>query len=151
MVTKGFDATEATKITYNKTATEYAESHFDYPSMKKQYRDFMSYCKGGIILDVGCGPGRDAKYFMMNGYRVIGIDYSEGMIKEAKRRVPEGDFQKLDMRSLDFDRHTFDGVWACASILHIPKSEVRSVLEEFKQILKPKGVLYVAVTKGEGE
>jgi ubiquinone/menaquinone biosynthesis C-methylase UbiE len=111
----------------------------------------MTLCKGKLILDVGCGPGRDVEHLMMNGYQVIGIDYSVGMLKEAKRRVPKGDFRKMDMRNLKFEKNTFDGIWACGSVIHIPKSEVKKVLRGFNRILKTNGILYIAVKKGTGE
>ena len=145
------DVTETTRKMYNRTAFEYAETHFDSTVLKKQYYTFMTLCKGKLILDVGCGPGRDVKYLMMNGYQVIGIDYSDGMLKEAKRRVPKGDFRKMDMRNLKFEKNTFDGIWACGSVIHIPKSEVKKVLIGFNRVLKPNGILYMCLKKGEGE
>jgi ubiquinone/menaquinone biosynthesis C-methylase UbiE len=145
------DVTEITRIMYNRTASEYAETHFDSSILKKQYKTFMTLCRGKLVLDVGCGPGRDVEHLMINGYQVIGVDYSDGMIKEAKRRVPKGDFRKMDMRNLRFEKNTFDGIWACGSVIHIPKSEVKNVLKGFNRILKPHGILYIAVKKGTGE
>ena len=145
------DVTEITRIMYNRTASEYAKTHFDFSVLERQYKDFMTFCKCKMILDIGCGPGRDVKFLMKNGYQVIGIDYSDGMLKEAKKKVTKGDFRKMDMRDLKFEKNTFDGIWSCGSVIHIPKSDVKKVLKGFRRVLKPNGILYIAVKKGIGE
>lgn len=143
---------DVTRGTYDKIASKWAERHFDFSVMERQYSDFMKYrSPGSLILDVGCGPGRDVKYFMEKGFKVIGIDFSDGMLAEARKRVPEGDFRKMDMRNLNFPDNQFDGIWCCSSFLHIPKSDAKGVLEQFRRILKNCGILYMRTREGKGE
>ncbi|MBI2598308.1 MAG: class I SAM-dependent methyltransferase, partial [Candidatus Diapherotrites archaeon] len=63
------------------------------------------------ILDIGCGPGRDAKYFSEQGLDVTGIDLTSNFVKMASKNVPNATFKHMDMRSLDFPEDTFDGIW----------------------------------------
>ena len=72
------------------------------------------------------------------------------MINEAKTRVPNGDFKKMDMRNLKFKENTFDALWACASLLHISRKELPKVLQNINKIIKPNGILFIALKEGEG-
>ena len=103
----------------------------------------------GKVLDAGCGIGRDSKYLSEDGFDVIAIDISESMLEEAKKREVKA--LKMDMNSLKFDKDSFDGIWCMASFSDIPKSDSKKVLKQFYKVLKPKGVLYLAVKEGEGE
>ncbi|HUX87832.1 MAG TPA: bifunctional class I SAM-dependent methyltransferase/NUDIX hydrolase [Chloroflexota bacterium] len=102
------------------------------------------------ILDAGCGPGRDCKWFFERGFQVCGIDLSAGMLAEARRRVPNVEFHIADLRQLDFPDGHFDGIWCCASLLHLPLDDWPGVLASFNQLLG-HGYLYLAVKQGEGE
>jgi ubiquinone/menaquinone biosynthesis C-methylase UbiE len=140
------------KEVYDSVAGIYANEHFNFDFWKVAYNDFMhSVRPGSRVLDVGCGPGRDVKYLTDHGYSVIGVDYSEGMLEEARKRVPGGDFRKMDMRRIDFQANEFDAVWACASLLHVRKADAPEVLAGFRRVLKPEGILCVMVKQGEGE
>ena len=55
------------------------------------------------------------------------------------------------MRKLEFEDNSFDGIWSCASLIHIPKQEVESVLLNFKRVLKPESILFIGVKEGSGE
>ena len=112
---------------------------------------FVTYTNpNDLVLDVGCGPGRDMNYFLGNGRRAMGIDFSQEMINEAKKRV-YAEVLHMDMRRMLFEDEMFDGIWSCASFLHIPKSESMQTLQEFRRVLKPKGLLYISVREGTGE
>lgn len=138
-------------LTYNKIAKLYAEFNKD-KLMQFQLNKFISLLpKKAKVLDAGCGPGRDAEYMHEDGMDVTGIDISEGMVEEAKKRVPKITFKVMDMRSLTFKDATFDGIWAMASLFNIPKEEIPKVLKEFKRVLKPDGIVFIAVKEGEGE
>lgn len=148
---------EITKETYNQSASVQSEGHWTY----EQERDLglipilVKFIKllnnKGLVLDAGCGAGRDSKYLIEHGLQTIGIDFSEGMLGEARKKVPNGDFRKMDMRELKFSANEFDGIWACASLLHLPKNEVSKGLEEFRRVLKPNGILMASVKEGIGE
>lgn len=103
------------------------------------------------ILDFGCGSGRDAKYFLTRGYQVEATDGSAEICKAAERfigiHVKQMLFHELN------ENNKYDGIWACASILHIPKSELTDVLWKMKNALKGNGIIYTSFKYGsfEGE
>lgn len=90
---------------------------------------------GAAILDFGCGSGRDIKYFLEHGYQVEAIDGSEELCKIASAYtgipVRQMYFQDLDVRE------QYDGIWACSSILHLEKTELRSVLKKWRMPCVP--------------
>ena len=69
----------------------------------------------------------------------------------ASQNVPNAKFIQMDMRNLDFEENTFDGIWACASFLHIPKEDTKNTLLGFRKILKSAGLIYLSVKKGSEE
>ncbi len=103
----------------------------------------------GNILDFGCGSGRDTKAFLEAGYQVDAIDGSEELCVRASEYtgipVKKMLFSELDAK----DR--YDGIWACASILHLPKKELLDVLRKIATALKTGGVLYASFKYGEFE
>jgi len=113
------------------------------------YAPFLEFvASGGSILDAGCGSGRDCVAFLNKGYRVKAIDASSAMVSEARRLGVDAEVQSF--REMTFEAE-FDGIWACASLLHVPKSEIVDVLKRFSLALKLKGILFVSLKEGEGE
>ena len=114
-------------------------------------RSRFSAClpSGALILDFGCGSGRDAKAFLEAGCRVDATDGSEELCAKASEytglHVKKMLFNELDAR----DR--YDGIWACASILHLPKPELADVLARIEAALKTGGILYTSFKYGEFE
>ncbi|OGG59906.1 hypothetical protein A3C89_03115 [Candidatus Kaiserbacteria bacterium RIFCSPHIGHO2_02_FULL_50_50] len=106
-----------------------------------------------LILDVGCGSGVKAAYLIARGARVHGIDVSKEMLAIAARTAPHALFMHLDMRKVDLLQwQTYDGIFAQASLLHIPHKEVVPVLKALHGRLAEHGILYLAVKaqrKGE--
>jgi 2-polyprenyl-3-methyl-5-hydroxy-6-metoxy-1,4-benzoquinol methylase len=104
---------------------------------------------GGMVLDAGCGSGRDSKRFLEMGYQVTAFDMSSEMVKHA------ASLTGLDVRQMTFDqvawKDRFDGAWACASLLHVPKAEITAAIERLLAALKPGGVLFCSFKKGDGE
>ena len=111
------------------------------------------FCKclpqGSLILDFGCGSGRDTKAFLEAGYRVDAADGSGELCARASEYtgipVKKMLFQELD------EKERYDGIWACASILHLPKAELADVLKKIEAALKPGGILYASFKYGENE
>jgi ubiquinone/menaquinone biosynthesis C-methylase UbiE len=103
------------------------------------------------ILDAGCGTGRDVRFFKDKGVRATGIDISFYMLIEAKIICPEGRFCVMDMNNLAFNDEMFDGVWACASVIHLPRSHLSETLREFHRVLKKQGILYLSMKQGVTE
>ncbi len=111
---------------------------------------FLAYLpQGGSILDAGCGAGRDSKAFIEKGFDVTAIDASANMAGVAQayigRPVQVMRFQEVAWHG------TFDGIWACASLLHVPNHELPSVFERLARALKPGGILYASFKLGNGE
>lgn len=134
---------------YNDNAEQFIELSKG-TDMSQLYRLFeVSIPNGGTILDVGCGSGRDSKYFVDNGYAVTAIDGSEVLCKAASKYIGidviEMNIEKMDLPG------TYDGIWACASLLHINKINMRRVLSELVGMLNSKGVLYVSWKYGNSE
>jgi SAM-dependent methyltransferase len=106
------------------------------------------------ILEIGCGYGRDAEYFCKTlGMNVIGTDYSRSMLLKAQELCPEVHFMELDMRRIGhhFLPNSLDGIWASATIIHIPKEDVTTLFQGLYDILRPGGAIYVSVKQGTGE
>ena len=102
---------------------------------------------GARVADVGCGPGRDTVLLRGLGLAVIGLDLSMGML----RAYGTPGLVQADMRALPLSDGSVDGVWCQAAFLHIPKSDAATVLGEFVRVLRPRGLLYLAVQHGDGE
>ena len=136
---------DKTVQTYNKIAKEYSESHFDPKFWGKEFKIFEGLIKGKKVIDIGCGAGRDAVLFIENGFDYTGIDASSEMLRIARGRVKEGKFLLMDFYELDFPRNTFDGFWAVASMLHVPKIKAAKVLREIREIIKQYGVGFISV------
>ncbi len=131
--------------TYNKIADQFSESHFDPIFWRKEFEIFCDLAKGKKILEIGCGAGRDASLFHKSGFDYLGTDASKGMIKQAQTRLPECNFQVMDFYKLDFPTSTFDGFWACAALLHIPKPRLNKVLVSIKKIMKKGAVGFISI------
>jgi SAM-dependent methyltransferase len=103
--------------------------------MSALYVPFLArICRGGRILDAGCGSGRDSLYFLQRGYEVEAFDASIEMCKIASQRIGQVVLHK-NLEEVD-DVSAFDGIWACASPLHIPRSCIDGVLQRFGRALK---------------
>lgn len=144
-----------TIATYDEVAPEFARLHWDAP-VDQQREAFARAIVGAApaerfrILDAGCGPGRDTRWFHERGFQVVGVDLSAGMLAEARRRAPGVDFRQADLRQLDFPEGYFDGIWASASLLHLPRADVARVLASFNRLLG-HGYLYLTVKAGQGD
>ena len=137
---------------YDIIAKKYTEVFFEDFSDKEFIDKFLELLpKKGKILDVGCGPGNFTKYFLAKGYSAEGIDLSKEMIEIAKQKVPHGIFKIMDLRKLEYPNGSFDGLFAAYSLIHIPKKEIITTLKEFGRVLKPRGILFLAVQEGKGK
>ncbi|MCL5430245.1 MAG: class I SAM-dependent methyltransferase [Candidatus Marsarchaeota archaeon] len=144
------DNVEITRKTYDQKATLHADTHWSETFWAEEETKFEAYLgKGAKILDVGCGSGRDVKYFMGHGYDITGIDFSSGQLEEAKKRVPKGKFVLMDMRTMSFGSKTFDGLWCCSSLLHFKREELSPVLSELKRVMNESGTIFISVRKRE--
>ncbi len=147
------DSLAETIKNYDQTATNFAKKNYAI-ELTQQQQHFLGILPAGAtqpLLDLGCGPGRDTEYFMAQGRGVVGADLSAGMLVEAQRRVPAGKFVQANMLSLPFAAEAFAGVWACASLLHLPRATIMLALAEMHRVLAPDGALFLGVQRGNGE
>lgn len=141
------------KDTYNKIAEDYTKDHAK-DTWDDDFIDYFSkeLFSGARILDLGCGPGTDAVKLAKKGLKVYGFDLSEELLKIASKQLPEGIFTQGDMlERFPYEDDFFDGVFAKASLLHIPRTKIEEVLKEILRVLKRNGVLHITVKKGTGE
>jgi SAM-dependent methyltransferase len=101
------------------------------------------------ILDLGCGSGRDSKTFIQKGYTVTAIDGSKELCKLACEYI-EQDVICKEFTEIDYI-NKFDGVWACASLLHLPSNELKQTFHKIKIALKNNGHFYTCFKYGERE
>lgn len=134
---------------YEKNAHSFAESTQDVEFSDLQDRFLAFLQKGAYILDFGCGAGRDAKYFLKKGFRVDAVDGSESLCRIASANTGI-EVKHMLFSELDADS-AYDGIWACASILHLPKDELADVLPKMQKALKPGGYIYTSFKYGEFE
>ena len=118
--------------------------------MSSLYETFTrSLAPGARVLDAGCGSGRDAKTFMEMGYQVEAFDASSALVEMARAHTG------LPVQLMTFAdvawKAEFDGIWCCASLLHIPAVELPGVMQKIADALKPGGVWYVSFKYGNGE
>lgn len=102
---------------------------------------------GSLILDAGCGSGRDSKAFLDMGYQVEAFDASSEMVKRASK------YTGLDVKHAVFDDvnavDKYDAIWCCASLLHVPESDLPTTLAKLATALKPNGIWYLSFKYGD--
>ena len=119
------DAVDKTLETYDKFADEYSGQYLILKRSGKRVADhFLTHLPGKRVLDIGCGPGRDIKYFTDRGLEVTGIDAVSKFITLAKRVSPKAKVVEMDVRNLQFDNESFDGIWVKNVLIHIPKDDI---------------------------
>lgn len=134
---------------YNKHAAEYFQKTVDI-NMKDNWDVFTELLpEGASILDLGCGSGRDSAYFLSCGYDVTMVDASYEMCNLASIHTGH-DVLNLSYENLDF-YDVFDGIWACASLAHIPADRIDGILQKIIRGLKTDGIMYMSFHYGNFE
>ena len=116
--------------------------------MTKLYQTFIRYLpKDACILDIGCGSGRDTLYFLKQGFKVEAFDYSENLVALATKHtgIPVAFKSFYDLA----DDGRFDGIWACASLLHCDRDRLPEVFSKIITALKPHGIFYASFKLGD--
>ena len=131
---------------YEINAKRYAKETFP-ADMSEQYKRFLPLLREyARILDVGSGSGRDACYFQKKGYQVTALEPSKNLCREI-RKVFSGEIVCSDIQSYQPDQR-YDGIWACASFLHLQEKEVLSFFEKINLYLNEKGIVYLSGKNG---
>jgi SAM-dependent methyltransferase len=101
-----------------------------------------------VLLDLGCGAGQDSRYLTRLGHRVIGLDRTMPLLQFARKRTPSVPLVLADMRSLPIRADSLNGIWAAASLIHLPKRNVTSVLAALQHLVRPEGFFAATFTYG---
>lgn len=144
------------ELTTNKTLRYYnanAENFItntQFINFKETQQRFLQLLPAhACILDFGCGSGRDTKYFLDRGYQVEATDGAAEICKLAS------EYTGIAVRQMLFEEldavKRYDGIWACSSILHLPKAELLSVMGKMKNALRDRGIIYTSFKYGEFE
>ena len=137
---------------YDQIATQYSSANAAMPeALAAEAQRFLQLTgPRALVLDVGCGTGRDVKWLTARGAIAVGCDISHGMLRQAGSRSGTPGI-RLDMRRLGLPSGQFQGIWCCASLLHLPKDEAPQALTEMRRVLASGGVLFLSVQEGTGE
>lgn len=134
---------------YDVNAENFIENTKTVNFEKTQQRFLQFLPAHAYILDFGCGSGRDTKYFLDQGYKV---DAADGFAEICRRASA---YTGIKIRQMLFQELSaadqYDGIWACASILHLPKAELLPVMLKMKAALKDNGVIYTSFKYGDFE
>lgn len=145
---------KATISYYNAHAREWAEGHGGYDGSsywEGELARFRELLPAGRILEVGSGKGNETAFFIGSGYDYTGVDPSVGLLEIAREKNPGARLIEMSIDDLDFPRESFDGFWAAASLLHVPKDKINGVLSKIKKQIRRGGVGFVSLKAGEGE
>ncbi|EGQ7993910.1 class I SAM-dependent methyltransferase [Vibrio vulnificus] len=132
--------------------TENAQSFFESTvsvDVQKLYDQFLPHLDpNSAILDAGCGSGRDAKHFKALGFRVTAFDANQALVELASRHLEQHVIHaKFD--TFGAEPNSFDGIWACASLLHVPDKELGATFLTLSQLLRPQGLFYCSFKYGQ--
>jgi SAM-dependent methyltransferase len=142
---------KATIDTYDEIAPDYLARRQDRTKLRPLFDRFALHLRpGSQVLDIGCGPGFDSTILRQYGFRVFSFDLSWGMMQTGRAEFP-GDFAQADMRHLPLAPACADGLWLNASLLHLPRPEVLPTLQKMREVLRPRGILFLTVKGGTGE
>jgi SAM-dependent methyltransferase len=136
-----------TSIDWYETNAESFVARTFGPGMESDRARFLAHVpNGGPVLDAGCGSGRDALAFKRAGYAVSAFDGSAKLAAIASARTGLS-VRRLTFAEMDWSG-AFDGVWACASLLHLPAVELPEALANIRRALRPGGVFYASFKQG---
>lgn len=134
---------------YNQNAQSFALGTVSVDFHETQDRFLKLLDKGSLVLDFGCGSGRDTKYFLEHSMHVEATDGSEELCRIAS------DYAGIPVKQMLFqelkETEKYDGIWACSSILHLPKQELKAVLVKMADALKEQGIIYTSFKYGDFE
>lgn len=144
------DPVDRTRRTYDAVADEYHERTGDIDALLPAMDRFVDHLPADpLVLDAGCGPGRDARWLGERGARVFGVDFAAGQLGLAPEEAPDAHFAQGDLRSLPLRDDSVDGVWAVASLIHVPDETLDDALTELHRVCRDGGALFTSMKPGE--
>lgn len=131
---------------YNQNAQSFVDTTLNVEFHHMQDKFLSKLNKGDLILDFGCGSGRDTKYFIEQGFYVDAIDGSEELCRLVKENFG------IEVKHMYFqdlcEVNKYDGIWACSSILHLDLNDLVDVMNKMENALKQGGVIYTSFKYG---
>jgi ubiquinone/menaquinone biosynthesis C-methylase UbiE len=143
------DPAQETLRAYDLNAVDFAETWWSN-RLSRQMSDFRALVRGPVVIDLGCGAGRDVEWLTEQGLQPVGLDLSAGMLAEGRRRLPSARLVRGDLCRLPMATAAVDGAWACSSLVHLSHELARRALREITRVLKPGGALYLGLEGGAG-
>lgn len=148
------DIVTMTRAVYNRYAGEYAATtgRLDqFPGLEGELDRFLNALPDGPVLDLGCGAGRDSEHLARHGAVVVAGDLSEQLLLMARSRCAPLGAVQLDLMSLPFRAGGFAGVWACGSVVHVPREHHLHAFREISRVLGPGGIASISLKEGDHE
>ena len=140
---------DITKQYYKDNSKEFFDSTV-IAEVSPLYERFLRYVPdSALILDLGCGSGRDTKAFLNMGYKVDAVDGSKELCSLASRYTGV-EVKCLDFTTIDY-KDRYDAIWACASLLHISSQKQPELFEKLRDSLQSEGIVYMSFKYGDFE
>jgi len=136
---------------YNEVSEDYYNLCSGYFNYRAETEKFLSLLDGKKILDAGCGFGKYSRFLIEKGFEPLGVDLSEQLLEYARKDVPKGKFEKVDISDLPYTDNSFDGIIAMFSLQHIPTKLLGKTIQGFRSVLKPEGKIIIGVQEGDVE
>lgn len=139
---------------YDQKASEWSSTHGgeDKESWWEQEMiRFNEFLPSGRIIEIGAGVGKDAEALIAMGYNYLGTDASIGLLEIAKRRNPNATFIQKYVHELEPSIGEFDGFWASAVLLHIPREEIPESLTAISSVIREGGIGFITLKEGDDE
>jgi SAM-dependent methyltransferase len=137
---------------YDETAATWSEGHSSLDFWAEEFQRFRGLLPTGKILEVGAGAGRDAELLTRAGYEYVGTDISAGLLRGARKHNPAAVFHQVSVYDLAENwQETFDGFWASAVLLHVPKRRINDALRSIRTTLGKSAIGFISLKQGTGE
>lgn len=117
----------------------------------EELKIFQSYVHNKNIFEIGFGCGKEAAFFIHNGYTYTGIDAAGALVDIMEKKLPNAQFIENSAYDFDLPANSFDGFWCSAVLLHIPKENIDIVLQKIKYVMKPGAMGFISLAEGDGE
>lgn len=134
---------------YDNNAEDYYRTtvNVDMDALRKKFASFLP--DGANVVDMGCGSGRDVRAFSNMGFHTTGLDASKELVEVARKKLGvdaiEGDMSEW------ISGYPFDGIWCCASVIHLTAEEIKKFFNNLRYNLKDGGIIYISVKEGVKE
>ena len=133
---------------YDRIAERFSARWANHPPLQTLELFVLCLPANARVLDAGCGPGHHARFLAGCGHDVVGVDISQGMLHIARRSVRGVLLINMDIQRLRFPDGAFHGIWCAGAAMHVPREDMQSLLRSFRRILRPGGVLGLAMQVG---